>query len=118
MRRLPPRTTRTDTLLPYTSLFRSACSHRLRSPPGAQAGAGAQERPASMARTRCQVAGDLSLRRWSAGSYRRGRAIHPARSEEHTSELQSLMRISYAVLCLKKKNKKKETKQTKYTYQH
>src|SRR3546814_19682033 len=94
MIRRPPRSTRTDTLFPYTTLFRSKLV----------AGA-AVRRP-------CQ-----SLRLWrlalhplgagGGGSRRRGRG---ARSEEHTSELQSLMRISYAVFCLKKK-KKKHTKQ-------
>src|SRR3546814_8460603 len=72
MIRRPPRSTRTDTLFPYTTLFRSPGSNRS---PGAPPG-------------RDQV---------------RARA-RAARSEEHTSELQSLMRISYAVFCLKKKN--------------
>src|SRR3546814_17852004 len=81
MIRRPPRSTRTDTLFPYTSLFRSQ---------------------------------GLS----SAGHYHRSRQAHTdvprgpgetyprgtSRSEEHTSELQSLMRNSYAVFCLKKKN--------------
>src|SRR3546814_9661709 len=76
--RRPPRSTRTDTLFPDTTLFRSL----LRA-----AGGGARPR-----RTR------TGLRRG------RGRRLHRGgRSEEHTSELQSLMRISYAVFCLKKK---------------
>src|SRR3546814_3371164 len=82
MIRRPPRSTRTDTLFPYTTLFRSpmssGCSTRI--PPG-PVGRG----PAPDA---------------SKIKSRRGR--NP-RSEEHTSELQSLMRISYAVFCLKKK---------------
>src|SRR3546814_10004119 len=93
MIRRPPRSTRTDTLFPYTTLFRSLC-------------------------------GDLRFREQAVGSEATNAALHflyrfPAialaqhqamrrdrRSEEHTSELQSLMRISYAVFCLKKKTKK------------
>src|SRR3546814_5510559 len=101
MIRRPPRSTRTDTLFPYTTLFRSAARprehrreqrpsdlHRLvwreavpfragsvRSPPDFEVRLGAEE-------------GDYGAKR---------------RSEEHTAELQSLMRISYAVFCLKKK---------------
>src|SRR3546814_5567860 len=96
MIRRPPRSTRTDTLFPYTTLFRSRerqlCRQRR------------QGRRSQMA-----VPGDLRARRRAAGtallspaerlSAQRG----PGRSEEHTSELQSLMRISYAVFCLKKK---------------
>src|SRR3546814_8128213 len=93
MIRQPPRSTRTDTLFPYTTLFRSAgwCwkSH----------------------------AGGRGLNSYNESRYRRlfdfriqkrafcNRPSH-ARSEEHTSELQSLMRISYAVFCLKKKKTK------------
>src|SRR3546814_20718258 len=89
MIRRPPRSTRTDTLFPYTTLFRS--------------------------RDGCQPAG---IRRQGAVHHRPG-GVRPGsghsahhreeqgdrRSEEHTSELQSLMRISYAVFCLKKKKK-------------
>src|SRR3546814_8042142 len=82
MIRRPPRSTRTDTLFPYTTLFRSvrqakalkAADHFCRG---------------VTVRTRC------------------------SRSEEHTSELQSLMRISYAVFCLKKKKKQYNTKKNK-----
>src|SRR3546814_7113223 len=85
MIRRPPRSTRTDTLFPYTTLFRSprhqAC--RFRPPPCAAA---ESRRSAAPPRR----------------SYRRARRDRN-RSEEHTSELQSLMRISYAVFCLKKK---------------
>src|SRR3546814_3361301 len=82
MIRRPPRSTRTDTLFPYTTLFRS--DHVART--------GAADRWAQ---------GEAPGRapRRSAGRPRR-------RSEEHTSELQSLMRISYAVFCLKKKKSK------------
>src|SRR3546814_2038685 len=82
MIRRPPRSTRTDTLFPYTTLFRS-------SPP----------RPC---RRQCRAEGEIPC---AAGRAARRGGADP-RSEEHTSELQSLMRISYAVFCLKKKNKK------------
>src|SRR3546814_12074291 len=77
MIRRPPRSTRTDTLFPYTTLFRSPDRQHTaaRGPSGSREGTGQ---------------GAL-------------RAVHRTRSEEHTSELQSLMRISYAVFCLKKK---------------
>src|SRR3546814_16485656 len=78
MIRRPPRSTRTDTLFPYTTLFRSRPA----------------ECPANHAHQ-----GDTSNWDESAASARRV----CRRSEEHTSELQSLMRISYAVFCLKKK---------------
>src|SRR3546814_7265246 len=74
MRRRPPRSTRTDTLFPYTTLFRSV-----------------RRRP--------------SLRRPDQ-RHDQLPAVCEGRSEEHTSELQSLMRISYAVFCLKKKKKR------------
>src|SRR3546814_2451713 len=74
MIRRPPRSTRTDTLFPYTTLFRSVrCRGRAR-------------------------------KRFCASAPAHG-ALSISRSEEHTSELQSLMRISYAVFCLKKKKK-------------
>src|SRR3546814_12976082 len=81
MRRRPPRSTRTDTLFPYTTLFRS-CWDLLG--------------PASLAASPIEPP---SLSRLVAGHGSPG----VRRSEEHTSELQSLMRISYAVFCLKKK---------------
>src|SRR3546814_3112128 len=87
MIRRPPRSTRTDTLFPYTTLFRS---------PG-----------------RARPARPLHL-----GRPRRGLTEVERRSEEHTSELQSLMRISYAVFCLKKKNKKYNHVATKITTKH
>src|SRR3546814_1406561 len=102
MIRRPPRSTRTDTLFPYTTLFRSARAAARRGSrprPGAPApaeGNGQAERRDREAR---QEALQRAVPRQGAGS-RRGGA---ARSEEHTSELQSLMRISYAVFCLKKK---------------
>src|SRR3546814_16441795 len=104
MIRRPPRSTRTDTLFPYTTLFRSfilssgkrsanylQCARVLMDP----------ERAGRLARALAQkipreIRSDIDI------------VVSPAmgRSEEHTSELQSLMRISYAVFCLKKKKKR------------
>src|SRR3546814_1289837 len=102
--RLRPRSTRTDTLFPYTTLFRSALPSRpalLSSQLASRAspnGAGTEKRPA--ARTSTYISAQLASAPPSA-------SVTPAwvkpRSEEHTSELQSLMRNSYAVFCLKKK---------------
>src|SRR3546814_7110506 len=102
MLRRPPRSTRTDTLFPYTPLFRSGQFHPLRGELHdlelARAGHGRLDRVAVGA-----VGGD----RARAGQLDRTEPGHgDRRSEEHTSELQSLMRISYAVFCLKKKSKK------------
>src|SRR3546814_4561568 len=83
MLRRPPISTRTDTLFPYTTLFRSAA---IRFESGRAASCA---RPADAGRRGCAVPRIVGRR--------------DARSEEHTSELQSLMRISYAVFCLKKK---------------
>src|SRR3546814_8385034 len=93
MIRRPPRSTRTDTLFPYTTLFRA------------------------LGRGRSRTARGLSVPGWLGGRFPEGAGARPprlpaggrkraggARSEEHTSELQSLMRTSYAVFCLKKKN--------------
>src|SRR3546814_8974537 len=107
----PPRSTPTDTLFPYTTLFRS---HALQQRHG--------RAPAPMLERHVQV--DQVARLQQSG-YRthfvhgNGHCAAPcrqARSEEHTSELQSLMRISYAVFCLKKK--KTKTPQTEQTQQH
>src|SRR3546814_2274235 len=112
MIRRPPRSTRTDPLFPYTTLFRSLT---------VRFGLSSIDR----------LDADIALSREAAGIRARGRVraavsqicvvsgepvpvaldepvdvlFTPQRSEEHTSELQSLMRISYAVFCLKKKNK-------------
>src|SRR3546814_7708308 len=88
MIRRPPRSTRTDTLFPYTTLFRScAC--------GADPWLGhSLVRPARFGFPRFPGLVDIDLG---------GKVRSCSRSEEHTSELQSLMRISYAVFCLKKK---------------
>src|SRR3546814_3725785 len=100
MIRRPPRSTRTDTLFPYTTLFRSGQPRAAR--PSGREGSGARGFRRSDHRP---PAGDgRSL--WSDGEMdRHGGRFHAHRSEEHTSELQSLMRISYAVFCLKKKKK-------------
>src|SRR3546814_1266917 len=84
MIRRPPRSTRTDTLFPYTTLFRSAYYRAVR----------------PVADRRTGDAGTDDGGPAGRDAARRNRR----RSEEHTSELQSLMRISYAVFCLKKKN--------------
>src|SRR3546814_5776346 len=101
MIRRPPRSTRTDTLVPYTTLFRSA---RLLCPE--QSGR-RLSRARSRAAPRCDASADgidlLGLWRERGDALSRNR-----RSEEHTSELQSLMRISYAVFCLKKKQKERQ----------
>src|SRR3546814_5808731 len=106
MRRRPPRSTRTDTLFPYTTLFRAV-----------------EMVPEIIFARPRRIAprGDVWMRRIAA--VERGRAVTAlhfrrmqhhhlddveTRSEEHTSELQSLMRISYAVFCLKKKTLKKK----------
>src|SRR3546814_8962955 len=104
MIRPQPRSTRTDTPFPYTTLFRSAAL--LGRTPEAIAKAEAKGRlpqPKQLGNgRRYYMIGDLIEIRAALG-------IQVGRSEEHTSELQSLMRISYAVFCLKKKNKKKNT---------
>src|SRR3546814_9050564 len=82
MIRRPPRSTRTDTLFPYTTLFRSRCRARA-------------DGAASQSCSGNTIVMHDGLR---------------FRSEEHTSELQSLMRISYAVFCLKKKNASRITR--------
>src|SRR3546814_10738079 len=87
MIRLPPRSTRTDTLFPYTTLFRSPDVRDCRAPFRARRVRFPSRGP------RTPAAGAPAPR---------------SRSEEHTSELQSLMRISYAVFCLKKKKKKRQ----------
>src|SRR3546814_10243425 len=91
MIRRPPRSTRTDTLVPYTTLFRSQDLQR--DQPRDFACSGEERRGAARR-------GRLRQARSAPPPWHRGR-----RSEEHTSELQSLMRISYAVFCLKKKNR-------------
>src|SRR3546814_9376586 len=127
MIRRPPRSTRTDTLFPYTTLFRSGRgAGRLRTPGEShrharhRAGDRASDRPSRGSRgngTPWPRGGYRPLqlapgapeahRRLQRSLYERplaqSAALVATRSEEHTSELQSLMRISYAVFCLKKK---------------
>src|SRR3546814_2446381 len=105
MIRRPPRSTRTDTLFPYPTPFRSKFSRRC-----------AANNNCSLAthmRAICAICAKRHVTRWDFSVV----SIHawsapcstaaPGRSEEHTSELQSLMRISYAVFCLKKNNTNK-----------
>src|SRR3546814_3022372 len=96
--RRPPRSTRTDTLVPYTTLFRSEQEEPR---PGPEAGSGARGAGDAGARRR-RVPHQHAAERPHPARHPLGRPVAP-RSEEHTSELQSLMRISYAVFCLKKK---------------
>src|SRR3546814_9244072 len=96
MLRRPPRSTRTDTLLPYTTLFRSQIPAPLR-PCGARR-MGGHTRPQRGRRAVSEPTVYISRATALARV-----ALYVTRSEEHTSELQSLMRISYAVFCLKKK---------------
>src|SRR3546814_4001532 len=105
MIRRPPRSTRTDTLFPSTTLFRSAVWRA-----GRRRGGGARHRPES----RMPAAGRAILRRRApAARNLAARLIYfgGSRSEEHTSELQSLMRTSYAVFCLTKKKHDRTTSQ-------
>src|SRR3546814_4691242 len=92
MIRRPPRSTRTDTLFPYTTLFRSVALVALGTKEGLFR---YMLRVAKRVRSSMLVANAWHARSDAASSL--------VRSEEHTSELQSLMRISYAVFCLKKK---------------
>src|SRR3546814_6729236 len=103
MIRRPPRSTRTDTRFPYTTLFRSRHLQRI----GVVAAAANARRRRADRHTPPEL----------AGARRPGRS---RRSEEHTSELQSLMRISYAVFCLKKKKtqKKRQNNNLKITLNH
>src|SRR3546814_4510476 len=107
MKRRQPRSTRTDTLFPYTTLCRSALPRlpvRPRRPPRrAAGGTGGEPRNRQDRRSGERTDDRPDPAAMVARDYRRNRG-GAARSEEHTSELQSLMRISYAVFCLKKKN--------------
>src|SRR3546814_3044769 len=106
MQRRPPRSTRTDTLFPYTTLFRSV-EHMFDNLEGQD---DVERRGWIRQRRVCLNLQEMEvlIRVMRLGiSYCVTCDIHPMgffRSEEHTSELQSLMRISYAVFCLKKKN--------------
>src|SRR3546814_4774519 len=111
MIRRPPRSTRTDTLLPYTTLFRSHPAQRAQ-PLFLQF----DDRPANKVRTVPEMMqhGPARHPRLGGDTKRIGSRIAIFdRSEEHTSELQSLMRISYAVFCLKKKKTSQSTQMYK-----
>src|SRR3546814_1876352 len=100
MIRRPPRSTRTDTLFPYTTLFRSRHAQDRQGDPRRTGQIGPRARRADAQRRSLSGATRALPDRAAA----EGRSVHLGpRSEEHTSELQSLMRISYAVFCLKKK---------------
>src|SRR3546814_7414704 len=120
MIRRPPRSTRTDTLFPYTTLFRSRLS-------------GLHGRMDKRAGLKSRKTSKMANPRSLQGRPRKlfglpeDTLVYPAldcaggRSEEHTSELQSLMRISYAVFCLKKKKTTqllRQRSQTKRKYEH
>src|SRR3546814_2773021 len=134
MIRRPPRSTRTDTLFPYTTLFRSADAGQRRGflriesrqrrvwnragrarrywleRDRGNPGTGRRREPPPRThegREAATAQPDADLCQCASARIRRRR-----RSEEHTSELQSLMRISYAVFCLKKKNKTKNPPHT------
>src|SRR3546814_4182581 len=109
MIRRPPRSTRTYTLFPYTTLFRSPTMEVHHTPAQGQAEEGGRASDTTKSqpvyrRGPSRGCGIIGLgdspppRRYERG------VNSPSRSEEHTSELQSLMRISYAVFCLKTKN--------------
>src|SRR3546814_1308626 len=122
--RRPPRSTRTDSLFLYTTLFRSGRSYQYLHPQGTVLQGSGEALPTPSALCRCercrQSCEGLATAQFSHLSCRLSPCRRPARrgmgrvlpdwspvlgqrSEEHTSELQSLMRISYAVFCLKKK---------------
>src|SRR3546814_1632167 len=97
MIRRPPRSTRTDTLFPYTTLFRSFAAR--------------EDRRALLRAACAQIVG----RAFGVVEVDPSRKMPASRrSEEHTSELQSLMRISYAVFCLKKKNPTQQQSQPQH----
>src|SRR3546814_5792666 len=107
MIRRPPRSTRTDTLFPYTTLFRSILEF------GAVL---EREEAVCEAWGYPEQVGLVGRQRHGLPAAEGGRGPADVRSEEHTSELQSLMRISYAVFCLKKK--KREKHNTKHETTH
>src|SRR3546814_8889867 len=105
MIRRPPRSTRTDTLFPYTTLFRAVAVT------GVLGGmfeverflASPHQTDETLVRGHADFANGLLVQAFG-GHQHKASGFRIERSEEHTSELQSLMRISYAVFCLKKKN--------------
>src|SRR3546814_1158892 len=111
MVRRPPRSTRTYTLCPYTTLFRSELA-KLIGMVASKIGDQRRPRPTTVRRwATFYLTGRGDIRALIPSWHRRGNRVVRQyivwnRSEEHTSELQSLMRISYAVFCLKKKKNK------------
>src|SRR3546814_7849277 len=101
MIRRPPRSTRTDTLFPYTTLFRSA---------------GYIDQRTKVTKGPAVTSDGTPNLTYAPGKAFTGWTTYRLRSEEHTSELQSLMRISYAVFCLKKKKQKYNIEQTIQTH--
>src|SRR3546814_3492450 len=106
MIRRPPRSTRTDTLFPYTTLFRSNVALLRADMEGNAVG------------LQLQLTGEDQEIHRHVGLAAELARQRPVRSEEHTSELQSLMRISYAVFCLNKKNIISEQNTTQLYYNH
>src|SRR3546814_1660467 len=110
MIRRPPRSTRTDTLFPYTTLFRSPVASGAPS----DAEGSIPREPVSI-----EAQSDrMSPNRLSVTITSNCRGLRTSRSEEHTSELQSLMRISYAVFCLKKKKQQNTNNNTNYNHKN
>src|SRR3546814_10337193 len=103
MIRPPPRSTRTYTLFPYTTLFRSGWSLSLMPETDPKPALRNASRKLSLIHYLLAHSPKCAVKTPSLCLL--ARYNFPSRSEEHTSELQSLMRISYAVFCLKKKNK-------------
>src|SRR3546814_7156148 len=121
MIRLPPRSTRTDTLFPYTTRFRSRIPGDLIAEYYTQRAEAGLIISEATSVTPMGVGYPDTPGIWSAEQVQGWKKVTDAvRSEEHTSELQSLMRISYAVFCLKKKNKSSNTynedRRSKYAY--
>src|SRR3546814_10895381 len=122
MIRQPPRSTRTDTLFPYTTLFRShdgedlAIAVRLdafaRGVIGRRDHRRGQHGETVIVTRVGELVVEIGARDGVAVHIAHKEPTHDGRSEEHTSELQSLMRISYAVFCLQKKKQNKHTNTT------
>src|SRR3546814_6064095 len=109
MIRRPPRSTLTDTLFPYTTLFRSEllAEQSVKAALGAMGALGGRPLAAHQAKplVRALTGIDIDIRTLALDTALAAYLLDPARSEEHTSELQSLMRISYAVFCLHTKKR-------------
>src|SRR3546814_2733454 len=118
MRLRPPRSTQTDTLFPYTTLFRSPapdprdCAVTEGLDMGDRAGEGSGSAVPEALPPTCDRHGLVAVELDNAGEG------DGERSEEHTSELQSLMRISYAVFCLKKKQQIQQASRYEAQYRH